>query len=224
MEAFSRVAFPKISEMFEKSGKFELEDKVNDLIQMIFQVGIFITLQLYIWSELLIYLWLGEEFGEAISSVKIISLSLLPYLAFILLRNIVDAINIKAYITYYLFFSLTLAILGSLTSIILDFGIEGHSWSFVVGVYSMSILTFYRIRKDFRISLKFRDFISTLFFNIFLGMLSFIFSKIFLDLEVVSRMLGIIFSGLILVVIYTYYLHFTNSVWLQRIMARITSL
>ena len=43
------------------------------------QVGIFITLQLYIWSELLIYLWLGEEFGEAISSVKIISLSLVIF-------------------------------------------------------------------------------------------------------------------------------------------------
>ncbi len=224
MEAFSRVAFPKIAEMFEKTGKSELEDKVNDLIEMILQVGIFMTFQLYIWSTLLINLWLGNEFEEATTSVKIISLSLLPYLAFILLRNIVDAINIKAYITYYLFFSLSLSIVGSLISILLDFGVEGHSWSFVVGVYCMSILTFYRIAKDFRVNLKIKNFLLTLLFNIALIAVSLIFSRIFLDLALISQLIGIIFSGLGLVVIYTYFLHSINTIWLKRIVARITSL
>lgn len=112
-EAFGRAAFPRVAKVFSAGGKEALKDSVADLVSLIFHVGLYGSIHLLIWSGPLVLTWLGSEYSEAIPLIRVTLLALVPYLAFVTLRSVVDAVEVKAVTTFALFVSLSLTIIVS---------------------------------------------------------------------------------------------------------------
>ena len=222
MEAFSRVAFPRIAQLYNEHGKQQIANKVTDFVAMIIHFGLFFSVQVFVWSNELILFWLGVEYEEAGQYVRIISLGILPYLAFICLRNIVDAIEVKAVITKYLLVALIV------TSVISVVGVQSThptlvlSIAFMLGVCSMGILVTIKICRDFSVSLLSLNLIQSLVLNLVFLLLamglqlflhelksSFVFFSFFL------------FFQMFLFFVYIMSLHLSGTSWTARIFDRV---
>ena len=165
MEAFSRVAFPRLSQEFSKSGKEGISKNVSSLFAMIFHIGLYLTVHLFIWSDILIIFWLGPEYIDSLIPIKIIILSILPYLYFVILRNVLDAIEVKSIVSNYLHIALFITILFSLLSMGFELGAKGLTISFIVGIFFMGLMTSKRIYNDFIIDKSSLFFIKILSLN-----------------------------------------------------------
>jgi len=120
---------------------------------MTFQLGLFITIHIFIWSNEIVLVWLGSEYVDAVPVMKIIILSLGPYLGYVILRSIVDAIEVRAVNTLNLSISLVIAAVTSIIFVYTGFGIIGLAVGTTIGFASLGILTSYYLIKRYKISL-----------------------------------------------------------------------
>jgi O-antigen/teichoic acid export membrane protein len=75
------------------------------------QVGLFAALQLVLWSDVIIELWVGTGFRDAIPAVRVICASLLPVFVYQSLRGILDGEHEDAVNTRNLLVSLLILLL-----------------------------------------------------------------------------------------------------------------
>ena len=133
-EAFGRVALPRIAQVFAESGKEVLRDRIEDLISLILHVGVYASVHLLIWSRLLIVVWLGPGYADAILPVRITLVGLVPYLAFVTLRAVVDAIEVRAVNATALYISLIVTATTSVALAWSGFGLDGLALATAVGL------------------------------------------------------------------------------------------
>lgn len=154
IEGFSRVALPKIAQIFSE-GKHEfLKDRVSDLIAFIFHVGTFITLHLFLWSDQVILVWLGSQYAGVIPVMKITALAIMPFIAYSMLRSIIDAIEEKAVNTFNLFTSFLVSLLLSLLFAKAGLGINGLALGMIAGFWILGILTVNYLFRKFKIGTR----------------------------------------------------------------------
>lgn len=153
---FGLVALPKVSQLIAEEKVEFLRSKIEDMLTMIFQLGIFVTIHTFIWSKEIVLVWLGPEYIESVPIMKIIILSLGPYLGYVILRSIVDAVEVRAINTVNLFLSLLFAVVSSLILFYAGFGLIGLAVGTTLGFITLGILTgLYLIR---RYSISFENF------------------------------------------------------------------
>jgi len=152
--AFGLVALPKVSQLVANENKEFLKSRIEDILIMIFQLGLFITIHIFIWSNEIVLVWLGSEYIDAVPVMKIIILSLGPYLGYVILRSIVDAIEVRAVNTLNLSISLAIAAVASIIFIYAGFGIIGLAVGTTIGFAFLGILTSYYLIKRYKISLE----------------------------------------------------------------------
>ncbi len=104
--AFGIVALPRVAHHVGEGREADLKDNIRDLVMFIFQMGLFVSLHLYIWADLIISAWLGPAYQEAIPLMRIMVLALPAYLGYGMLRSIIDAVEVKAVNTLNLFVGL----------------------------------------------------------------------------------------------------------------------
>jgi O-antigen/teichoic acid export membrane protein len=152
--AFGLVALPKVSQLVANGNKEFLKSRIEDILIMIFQLGPFITIHIFIWSREIVLVWLGFEYTDAVPVMKIIILSLGPYLGYVILRSIVDAIEVRAVNALNLSISLAIAAVTSIIFIYAGFGIIGLAVGTTIGFASLGVLTSYYLIKRYKISLE----------------------------------------------------------------------
>lgn len=152
--AFGLVALPKVSQLLAEENEDFLKSKIEDLLIMIFQLGLFVTIHTFIWSKEIVLTWLGSEYQGVVPIMKIIILSLGPYLAYVLLRSIVDAVEVRAINTINLALSLIFAAVISLIFVYIGFGVVGLAIGTTIGFAILGIMTSYYLMKRYLISFK----------------------------------------------------------------------
>lgn len=152
--AFGLVALPKVSQLVAEDNKEFLKSRIEDILIMLFQLGLFFSIHIYIWSKEIVLVWLGPEYREAVPIMKIMILSLGPYLGFMILRSIVDAIEVRAINTLNLLISFVLAAISSVVLFYAGFGILGLAVGTTIGFGTLGILTSYYLVRRYKISLK----------------------------------------------------------------------
>ncbi|MCG3117563.1 MAG: lipopolysaccharide biosynthesis protein [Candidatus Manganitrophus sp. SA1] len=150
-EAFGRAAFPWVTQVFSKGGKEALKDRVADLMSFILYVGLYGTIHLLIWSKPLTLTWLGREYIDAVLPVRVTLIALLPYLAFVTLRTIVDAVEVRAITTVSLFISLGVTVVVSLILSWSGLGSIGLAMGTTVGLIVLGSLVSAYVWKEFAI-------------------------------------------------------------------------
>jgi len=148
---FGLVALPKVSQLVAEDNKEFLKSRIEDILIMLFQLGLFFTIHIYIWSKEIVLVWLGPEYREAVPIMKIIILSLGPYLGFVILRSIVDAIEVRAINTLNLLISFVLAAISSVVLFYAGFGILGLAVGTTIGFGTLGILTSYYLVRRYKI-------------------------------------------------------------------------
>lgn len=153
---FGFVALPKVSQLLaEKKVEF-LKSKIEDILIMIFQLGLFVSIHIFIWSKEIVLIWLSSEYSEAVPVMKIIIISLGPYLGYVILRSIIDAVEVRAINTLYLSVSFLIAAVVSIIFFMAGLGITGLAIGTTVGFFTLGIMTCSFLMRRYKIS--FRNF------------------------------------------------------------------
>ena len=220
--AFGLVALPKVSQLLAEKKEDFLKTKVEDMLIMIFQVGLFFTIHTFIWSEEIILIWLGSEYQGVIPIMKIIILSLGPYLAYVLLRSIVDAVEVRAINTINLALSLISAAVMSIFFVYVGFGIIGLAAGTTIGFAILGVMTSLYLMRRYLISFNNFMFRWVVLLNIlFAGTIIIIKNHIISSLSPYKLLIiGLIIES-ILFLCYLYFFYKKDSRWLLELKKRI---
>lgn len=162
--AFGRVMLPKAGELCSAGRQEYLKERIEDIVAFIFQTGIFVTLQLALWVGPIILLWLGPQFETAVSLMQILTLSMTPYLLFIMLSSIIEMIEEKPINLIHLIQSLTVSLIVSLIGGKLA-GTTGLAIGTSAGVTTLGALTLFYLWKSYRINFRCLEIKKVLLWN-----------------------------------------------------------
>lgn len=139
--AFGIVALPKVAQLFAAGQNEFLKDRVTDIIALVFHLGLFTTLHLLLWSNEMILIWLGTGYMDALPLMRAFLLALIPYLTYVMLRSIIDAIEERAVNTHNLYLSFGITLVISLVLASAGLGPLGFAIGTTTGLLSLGCLT-----------------------------------------------------------------------------------
>jgi O-antigen/teichoic acid export membrane protein len=148
--AFGLVALPLVARYEGEGRETALKENIRDLNAFIFQVGLFFSLHLYIWADLIILAWLGSAYQDAIPLMRVLVLSLPAYLGYVMLRSVIDAVEVRAVNTVNIFIGLGV---GSGTGIVLAYaglGVLGLAIGTTAGLFVIGAMTVFYLWKRYR--------------------------------------------------------------------------
>jgi len=127
---FSLVILLRVSELQAGGREDFLRHRVEDLIGSLFFVGLFAASQLALWAPEIVRVWLGVDYGAAIPVIRTLLVALVPYLAYTLLRVVIDGMEARPVNTHNVY-----AALGATALIALVLGWSG------LGVLGLALAT-----------------------------------------------------------------------------------
>lgn len=220
--AFGLVALPKIAQLLARGNDEYLKTNIENLLIMIFHLGLFATIHTFLWSKEVLLVWLGFDYLEAVPVMKLLILSLAPYLGYVMLRSVVDAIEVRAINTLNLFVSLSVAFI---VSIILEYaGLEiiGLAIGSTIGFATLGILTGFYLVKRYSISFDNFMFCKILLINSVLAVIAIIVKQSFVA---AFSQYNLLITGFLIEALlfssYLYYLYKKDVSWALGIKRRI---
>ena len=154
MGSFAMVVLPRAAQLFAEKRQEYLEERINNLFSFIIQTGLFFTIHLVIWSDVIIMGWVGKNYGPAIILTRVISLAIIPYMCFTMFKSIIDAVEVKAINTFNLLAALAAALLGAGGLATIGFGILGIAIGMAFGFFTLGYLTLRYLMKYYPLKLK----------------------------------------------------------------------
>ena len=221
--AFGIVALPRMAKLLSEKKENFIKESIIDLTTFLYQIGLFATLHLCLWSDLIVKVWLGDDYQQAIPLMRIIVLALIPYLAYVMLRSVIDAVEVRAINTANLIISL---VIGTGVAIFLSLagtGTIGLAIGTMLGFWTLGILTVFYLRRRYYIRIKKNLFWSTLIINILFILLAFMVHEWLINVGEGLKQLGLalVFEGIFLI-IYFLLLWIWKVEWIRQIKNRIS--
>jgi O-antigen/teichoic acid export membrane protein len=139
--SFGLVALPKAAQMIAENRQDLLREKTRDLVAMALHLGLFVSIQLWIWTEEIILVWLGAEYAPAADLARIFAASFVFYLCYALLKPIIDALEVRAINTFNLLVSLAVATVCGVGLAQGGLGIVGVALGVSFGIFALGYLT-----------------------------------------------------------------------------------
>jgi len=210
------ILLPKVSSMIIQKRYSEIKENLNYLINASIQLSIFISFQLILFADTIIYYWLGPEFLDAAPIMRIVSCSIFFYLFYRTVGSIIDATKTRPINTINLAISMGLFLVSSgLLSIIKIFPIIINlSIGFASGLICLGVLTYISIRRMYPKNLgkDLRHFFVAIAINIvFTGII--ILVKPF----VASRFYYLVIFEIFIGALYIFILWWLKTGWLRKI-------
>jgi len=139
--AFGLVALPKLAQMVAEQRQVAIQRAVEDIIALVLHLGLFVAFQAIIWADEIVLTLLGSEYHAAIPLMRVVLLALVPYLAYVMLRSVVDALEERAINTVNLFIALLVALIVGLPAALLGLEVMGLAIGTTVGFIVLGIST-----------------------------------------------------------------------------------
>jgi O-antigen/teichoic acid export membrane protein len=219
MGSFATVALPRAAQLFAEKRQGYLEERINNLFSFIIQIGLFITIHLAIWSDVIIMGWVGKGYDPAIILTRVISIAIIPYMCFTMLKSIIDAVEVKAINTFNLLAALVAALLttGGLATI--GFGILGIAIGMAFGFLTLGYLTLKYLTKLYSLKLTGIYIFKVSLINIILFIPSYGLHhfEIFHRVDNILPLFFAFIFGCVLFLIYIVILRTLNVPWLNHI-------
>ncbi|HEV2424118.1 MAG TPA: hypothetical protein VGZ29_04740 [Terriglobia bacterium] len=149
----------KVSMMLVQDRKPEVRIHLRYLLAAAVVLSTFVCLQLVVFTDSLLRLWLGRQFGGQIAVVRIILLAIPFYLVYCCLRGSVDAASVTAYNTRNLLRSLGLFVILLLAVVKLmppALSLEGVAAGLLLASASLAALTLRSTRKLLGLTMPWR--------------------------------------------------------------------
>lgn len=178
-DPLGQVFLPRSAFWHGKNDLSEISNLFDTIFSSSIQIGLILTVQIYIWADLIAIRWFGGEYEQTARAIQFLSLSIIPALLFTPMRSILDGIDKKAFITLFLAIS---AGLSGLLCITLYFNSALNIFSACMAVLFNQALTTLLILKSLKKRLKFNmhfsHFCESLGLAVMLGICSFILHKL----------------------------------------------
>jgi hypothetical protein len=167
-------------------------------------ISVFASLQLVVFADVLVRVWVGPRFLPGISVIRLLILAIPPYLFYMALRSSIDAVTVKprnagnVMVALVIYLALTAATLKALPA---RFLLEGIAGSLVVALCVLGMLTARTFRDLYDLSVPWRKCAPSLLAGALLGAASFAFRRIQPDAHegAVTFLWELLVSGLFLV-------------------------
>ena len=147
---FGLVVLPKVSALQARQQDHFLQARVEDLVGLVLHVGLFAACQLAIWAPEIIRVWLGAAYDAAVPIVRALLVALVPYLAFTLLRSVIDGIEERPVNAWNLYAALACTTVLSLVLGAAGWGAVGLALASVAGFVVAGVLTVAYLRRTLR--------------------------------------------------------------------------
>lgn len=147
VEGFARVVLPRASSLVATGDDADLGKLVAHATAVVVQFGLYATLHIWLWAPQLIAAWIGPLYADAVAVVRMLILATVPYLAFVTLRSIIDAIEEKAANATNLYISLGVALAMSVGLGLKGFGVVGLAAGSTAGFAVLGTLTVATVRR-----------------------------------------------------------------------------
>ena len=139
--AFSLVALPKVAALQARREHQFLRDRVEDMMSMVLHLGLFATFQLLIWSDEIVTVWLGPAYHEAVPIIRILMAGVVPYLAYAMLRTIIDGLEERAVNTHNMYAACAVTVVLSVALGSAGYGTPGLAVAGAAGFVVLGMLT-----------------------------------------------------------------------------------
>lgn len=139
--AFGVVALPRVASLLAKGHTVFVRDRVEDVISMAVHLGLLASIQLLVWSDVIVLAWLGQPYAVAIPVIRIMMLAAVPYLAYTILRSVVDALDERAVNTLNVLIALGVTIVGSIAAGMLGWSGQGLAGAGAIGLLVLGALS-----------------------------------------------------------------------------------
>lgn len=192
--AFGLVALPKVAQLAAEGQREFLRESISDIIAFFLHLGVFATLHILLWADEVVLILLGPQYEKAIPLMRIILLALVPYLAYVLLRSVVDAVEKKAINTLNLVLSFAVALISAMTLVALGLSVKGLALATTIGFVTLGFLTLRYIWTTFQIRSNSIELKIPLLCNVSLIMIALLFKYL-----LINRFFGPTWIGIVII-------------------------
>jgi PST family polysaccharide transporter len=192
--AFGLVALPKVAQLAAEGQREFLRESISDIIAFFLHLGVFATLHILLWADEVVLILLGPQYEKAIPLMRIILLALVPYLAYVLLRSVVDAVEKKAINTLNVVLSFAVALISAMTLVALGLSVKGLALATTIGFVTLGFLTLRYIWTTFQIRSNSIELKRPLLFNVSLIMIALLFKYL-----LINRFFGPTWIGIVII-------------------------
>ena len=151
-ESFGRVALAKAAMIYADQKNDFLGEGTTDIIAFVIHLGIFATAHLIVWSDQIVLVLLGQQYTDALPLMRVLLIGLTPFLAYSMLRSIIDAVETKAVNTIFSSVAFVIALAVSFMLGSLGFGIIGLGIGSALGFATLGGLTVRFLWKKYRLN------------------------------------------------------------------------
>jgi O-antigen/teichoic acid export membrane protein len=145
--AMSLVLTPAAAKLAARGDAAAQANQMNRITEWALHIGLFSTVQLIIWADVLVVLWLGPGYNAAIGTVRIICLSLAPSFFYSSIRGIIDGENDQPINTLNLLMAIGVLLLAAAAARFLRIGNAALAMSYFLSRVTLGWLTLrYAIR------------------------------------------------------------------------------
>lgn len=175
------VLLSKVSMMLAQNRLGEVRTSLGYLLGAVLDLSVFAALQLVVFADVLVRVWVGPRFLEGIPVVRLLILAIPPYLFYMALRSSIDAVTVKARNTGNVLIALAvyLVLIGATVKWLpATFLLESMAISLIVALVVLGVLTVRTFRELFSLSIPWGRCAPSLAAATALGAASYAFSSV----------------------------------------------
>jgi O-antigen/teichoic acid export membrane protein len=141
LSSFGMVMLPRVAALHAEGEIDYLRERISDVITFVGHIGLYLTLHLMVWSRVLILVWLGTAYSDAVPLLRILLGAVIPYSAFVMLSSIIDGIEHRPVNTVNVGLSLLGVGLASQVTLTYGWGMMGLALSTSLGFWLLGVLS-----------------------------------------------------------------------------------
>ncbi len=141
--ALSLLLLPKLSSLLSEGRTTEIRERVSEMTLFLVQVGLPISLVVPLFAREIIAVWLGNLYSPAVTVMQIYSVGLFPYVAYVALRSVLDATEVRALNTVSILTALMLQAVALLAAIRVDLTVEYYATTTTLAMAALGAQSFY---------------------------------------------------------------------------------
>lgn len=151
--ALSLLLLPKLSSLLSEGRTTEIRERVSEMTLFLVQVGLPLALIVPLFAREIIAAWLGSLYSPAVTVMQIYSIGLFPYVAYVALRSVLDATEVRALNTVSILTALLLQAVALLAAFRVDLAVEYYAATTTLAMAALGAQSFYFVWRRGTLSL-----------------------------------------------------------------------
>jgi O-antigen/teichoic acid export membrane protein len=141
VDAFGFVTLPKVARHTMEGNVELLRARILDIQAFTLHLGLFLTVQLALWTDVLVVGWLGEGYRAAVPLAQITIVGTLPYLIYSVTRPVIDGVEMRPVIAYNVGISAVVTLIAAIGMTTAGMGLPGLAAATTLGYWSLGLLS-----------------------------------------------------------------------------------